>query len=160
MPTKEDAKLQGFVEDEKIEVSTAWLEAMRRSLARVMLTCEQISYECGEMLTRCVHSPECPGKSDETVPCEPHCPDREWRLSALVIRRNCQQHVEKVGKVTLPRTADGILLPPPREFIEHIVAQNELLSAKLEERERVSTEPAPPFDSLPPVLSPLALEEP
>lgn len=119
---------QGIAIDEKVPVSVRVWEGMRRSLARLMLTCAQMKREGDEMLSRCRHAPGCPGEKSELEACLADCPDREWRLSALVIRANAGAHV---GAFRLPRVGpDDILAPPSREFLDRMIAELELLRAR------------------------------
>lgn len=133
LPTKDDAKLQGFVEDEKVPVSVRYWESVRRLCAKLMLSLRQIERESSELLRTVQHDADCPALTDAAAPCKPTCPDHETYLSARVIAANCSQHVGNL-KLTLPKTPDGFYLPPPREFIDRIVGELEFLRAELDAR--------------------------
>ncbi len=164
------AKIEGFVPDEKIPISTRYWEGIRRRLVAMMATCTQIDREADEMLARIVHIPGCKGV-DPTYPCDIHCPDREWRLSALAIKHNVAQHID--GTFKLPKqNADGVLLPPSREFIDRLIAELEFyraqgdwktavkdfdLSVEPEEGSSIPPPPALPSTTIP---TPPPVEEP
>ena len=147
------AKLEGFVADEKIPISVRYWEGIRRRLVALMATCTQIDREADEMLARITHIPGCKGV-DPTYPCDIACPDREWRLSAMAIKANVAQHID--GTFKLPKqNADGVLLPPSREFLDRIIAELEFYRAQGDWKDSVkdfdlSVEPDESASSIPP----------
>jgi hypothetical protein len=122
------AKLQGFQADEKVAVKVRTWEGIRRTLANMMETAVQVVRECDEQLERCKHAPGCTAQGGLVDPCPPECPDREFRLSALVIRANFARYV---GMYTLPKgNSEGVTLPPAREFLDQMISELELLRAR------------------------------
>ena len=148
------AKIEGFVPDEKIPISVRYWEGIRRRLVAMMSTCTQLDREADEMLARVVHIPGCKGAEDNTWPCDIHCPDRELRLSALAIKTNVAQHID--GTFKLPKAdADGLLLPPSREFMDRIISELEFYRAQGDWKTSVkdfdlSVEPDESASSIPP----------
>jgi hypothetical protein len=92
----------------------------------------------------------CAGKTSETSPCLPDCPDRELRASALVILNAARQFAPLDAR----RQADGPYYAPSRESFSETMAELGACqfeidaldpdgSLRLALRERASTESIP-----------------
>ena len=83
--------------------------------------------QAAEIVARCAHMAGCPAESTETEPCLPDCPDREIRMSALVVLNAARQFTPPVAsKLNQPYTA------PSREYFSGVVAELAACQAELE----------------------------
>jgi len=101
------------------------------------------------LLEGCGHAPGCPGLGSDFEPCGPDCPDRERRLSVLVILAACR----RFGPVEARRPADAPYIAPSRERFSEVLAALTVAEAELEALHahgHVET-PPPQGDSLPPL---------
>jgi hypothetical protein len=128
-------KLMGFETsaDKKVPIRTGDWDAMKLALWRANSAWETIAREATVLLEACKHADGCPGKEDEFKPCLPGCPDREKRLSALVILGASKQ----CAPIDAKKVADGPYFAPSREYFSEVIA--ELAAAQIEiERLRVA----------------------
>ena len=141
------AKLMGFEtpDDKKVPVSVRDWNAQKLALWRSRGLAERAIHEALEILSRCKHRVDCPGAESETEPCfsstyvsevlTEGCPDREQRMSALVILNAARQLAPKdARKPTQPYFA------PSREYYSDVMAalgateiENEMLRGLLRE---------------------------
>lgn len=149
----DNQKLMGFVspDDKKVPVPIRHWEGMKRRLWHSRVAWEIALKEAANLLGRCAHMEGCAAKTDETAQCLPDCPDRELRLSALVILSTARQF----GPLDAIR-AEGPYFAPSREHFSEVVAELGACQAELAaldpdgskrraliEATRTSTEPQP-----------------
>jgi len=110
---------------------------MKRAIWRSKSLAEITEREALLILGKCSHLEGCPGAQSETEPCfgavrfgveEPElgCPDRELRMSALVILTAARQ----LAPVSARRPADEPYFAPSREYFSDVLAT--LASAQAE----------------------------
>ena len=121
-------KLMGFETpaDKKVPIRSGDWDAMKLALWRAKSSCETVAREASDLLESSKHADGCPGKDDETKPCLAACPDREKRLSALVILNAARQN----APVDAKKLADGPYFAPSREHFSEVIA--ELAAAQIE----------------------------
>jgi hypothetical protein len=128
--------------DQKVPVPIRDWNAMKLALWRSKVAWEIAMRQAIEILGRCDHAEGCPGKDDEGEPClldrystekdgtqvliERGCPDRELRMSALVILNAGRQF----APVDARRPADAPYFAPSREYFSEVMAS--LVSAQTE----------------------------
>src|ERR1700676_4979631 len=106
-------KLMGFDTpgDKKFSVSMRDWDGMKRAIWRSKLGWETVQRETSALLLRCAHMEGCAGKTDEQSPCLPDCPDREMRLSVLVMLNTARQSSPVIDR----KPTDGAYFAPSRE---------------------------------------------
>ncbi|KKM80151.1 hypothetical protein LCGC14_1342780 [marine sediment metagenome] len=155
------AKLMGFEtpDDKKVPVSIRDWNAQKLALWRSRGLAEIATREALEILNRCKHRDGCPGVESDTEPCFAPaykkdedsvsevliegCPDREQRMSALVILNAARQLAPAdARKPAQPYFA------PSREYYSEVMAalgvsqiENEMLRALLCEADIQVPEP-------------------
>lgn len=112
--------------DRKVTIPVRHWDAMRLALWRHKVAWEAVLPQAQLILEQCGHAEGCPGISSETEPCGPDCPDRERRLSALVILAAAK----RFAPIDARRPSDGLFVAPSRERFSEIIA--ELTTAQLE----------------------------
>jgi hypothetical protein len=132
-------KIMGFEVpgDQKVSVPGRDWNAMKLALWRSRAAWEIAAREAAEILDRCRHVDGCPGEEDETEPCPgptvtfseeggistqvlgPVCPDRELRMSALVILNAARQLAPTIAR----RPADTAYYAPSREYFSEVLAE-------------------------------------
>lgn len=159
----EPAKLMGFEtpDDKKVPVSVRDWNAQKLALWRSRGLAGIAIHEAEVILSRCKHRDGCPGAESETEPCFSStykkdddsasevliegCPDREQRMSALVILNTARQ--------LAPADARKPVAPfyaPSREYYSEVMAalgasqiENEMLRKLLREADIPVPEPEP-----------------
>lgn len=113
-------KLMGFETpgDQKVPVPARDWNAMKRAIWRSMDGWKRATLAAQEIVARCKHTPGCPGEKIETEPCLGTCPDREQRMSALVILNAARAH----SPVNARQPADGQYFAPSREYFSEVLA--------------------------------------
>lgn len=140
-------KMQGFEVpgDQKVLIPVRDWNALRLALWRSKGSWENAEHEAIAILDRCTHLDGCPSVDDETQPCLPErwekssqgaaesdeefaarpavriqegCPDREIRMSALVILNNARMY----APVDARRAAADPYMAPSREYFSEIIA--------------------------------------
>jgi hypothetical protein len=116
-----DQKMMGFVTpgDQKVPVTVRDWDAQRRALWRSKCSWEIVQKEVTTMLARTAHMEGCAGKTDETVPCLADCPDRELRMSALVILNAARQFAPMDARSAVK----GPYYAPSREYFSEVLAE-------------------------------------
>ena|SRR5271157_4135100 len=134
----DNAKLQGLVTpgDQKVNVPVRHWDGMKRQLWRSKISWDIALKETSNLLARCAHMEGCPAKTSETAPCLPDCPDRELRMSALVILNAARQF----APIDAVKMAEGPYYAPSREHFSGVVAELAACQAELEAL-RASTTP-------------------
>jgi len=150
----EPAKLMGYETpgDKKVPVTVRDWNAQKLALWRSKGFSEIAVHEALAILNRCTHKPGCPGIESETEPClapsymkdeasdsevlVEGCPDREQRMSALVILNAARQLAPEDAR----KPADQPYIAPSREYYSEVMAElsraqieNEMFRALLRE---------------------------
>lgn len=123
-------KLMGFETpgDKRVAVPVRDWDAMKRGAWRSRISWEIAVRQALDILMRCEHSEKCPGFESELEPCLSSCPDREIRMSALVILNAARAF----APVDARRPADGQYFAPSREYFSDMVS---MLGAQQLERD-------------------------
>jgi hypothetical protein len=123
-------KLMGFVthDDEKVPVSVRDWDGMKRAIWRSKEAWSRVQREVIGVLERCSHMEGCEGKTSETAPCLPDCPDREMRMSALVILNESRAF----DSVDVRRPANASYFAPSREYFSAVLADLSACQLELE----------------------------
>jgi hypothetical protein len=120
--------------DQKVPVPVRDWNALKLAIWRGKVAWGIAMHQATEILDRCRHTAECPGVGDENAPCVAHrhaaradgtsvrisegCPDRELRMSALVIL-----NAGKPFAATLAhKPADAPYFAPSREYFSEVLA--------------------------------------
>jgi len=83
--------------------------------------------QAAEIVARCSHMTGCPAETVETEPCLADCPDREIRMSALVVLNAARQFAPPVAA----KIANQPYMAPSREYFSEIVAELAACQAEL-----------------------------
>ena len=160
----EASKLMGFETpgDEKVPVSVRDWNAQKLALWRSRGLADLTIREALGILNRCGHKDGCPGAESETEPCFSTtykkddgsesevliegCPDREHRMSALVILNAARQ----LAPADARKPADQRYFAPSREYYSEVMAalgssqiENEMLRGLLREADIPVPQPEP-----------------
>ena len=86
--------------------------------------------QAAEILARCAHMTGCPAESDEGEgePCLADCPDRELRMSSLVILNAARAFAPPVAS----KISGQLYTMPSREYFSAVVAELAACQAELE----------------------------
>jgi len=114
--------------DRRYSVSVRDWDAMKRALWRSKVAWDIAQREAEALVKRAAHMEGCAGKDDETASCLADCPDRELRLSALVIL-NAARQLTQAG---VSRPADAPFFAPSRELYSEILGELAACHAELE----------------------------
>jgi hypothetical protein len=122
--------------DQKIPVTVRDWNAMKLAVWRSQQGWEIVAREAAALVARCRHEEGCPGKEVESEPCVPDrfvdgvvvegCPDREQRMSALVILSAARMF----APVGARRPANDPYFAPSREYFSEVLS--ELAAAQVE----------------------------
>jgi len=118
-------QLLGFQAEEKVTIDAKRWQGVRRQLVRLVIGWRYAEKEASRILEVCRHAEGCLGASDRSKPCLPACPDREMRLSALVIQRNAEQYAMVRETLGLPLRVEGEFHPPSRETWDAVISEIE-----------------------------------
>jgi hypothetical protein len=83
--------------------------------------------QAAEIVLRCRHAGGCPGAKDEHAPCVAECPDREIRMSALVVLNAARQFAPPIAS----KLANQPYVAPTREYFSEVVADLAACQAEL-----------------------------
>jgi hypothetical protein len=126
--------------ERKVSISMRDWAAVKNALWRSKYGWEAISREAELILERCAHVKGCPGATLESEPCDPGCPDREKRMSALVILAATRAF----APIDVRRPAQEPYFAPTRERYAEVIAALAAAQAELEVvRGTVLTAPPP-----------------
>lgn len=127
--TPAQRKMMGFdiPGDEKVSVTAREWMAMRLALWRSKVAWDIVARSAAEIVAGAEHADGCPGKASESEPCLRECPDREVRLSALVILGAAKQSTPDFH-----RPPDAPYFAPSREHFSEVVAELNAQRAELE----------------------------
>lgn len=123
-------KMMGFDTpgDQRVPVPVRDWNAMRLALWRSKVSWDIVVQAAAELVERCAHMEGCPGKSVETEPCLQDCPDRELRMSALVILNAARQFAPADAR----KPADAPYYAPSREYFSEVLAELVVAQTELE----------------------------
>lgn len=131
--------------DQKVPVAVRDWNAMKLALWRNKAAWDVVARESADLVARAAHMEGCPGKSAETEPCLPDCPDRELRLSALVVLNAARPF----AALDVNRPADAPYFAPSREYYSSLIAELAASRAELESlRGKHMVEPPVPTKQL------------
>jgi len=149
--------------DERVPVPVRDWRGMKRALWRSKASWEIAEREAREIVKRCAHAVGCPAQKIESEPCVSDrydfegvlishgCPDREQRMSALVILNAARAY----GPVDARRPADETYYAPSREYFSEVLGELGAAHAELEAlRGGVQQVTLPPDDDLVPPTQP------
>jgi len=121
-------KMMGFQTeaDRRVTIPVRHWDAAKLALWRSRMAWQIAEHAAAELLAHCKHVDDCLGKESETEPCASNCPDRETRLSALVILNAARQF----APVDARKPAEAPYFAPTREYFSEVLA--ELLTAQTE----------------------------
>lgn len=103
--------------DQKVLVRVRDWNAVKLALWRSKESGKIIERSVLEILARCQHLEECPGEKIETEPCLRECPDREVRMSALVVLNAVRTGLPKDAN----KPAEGTYFAPSRELYSEML---------------------------------------
>jgi hypothetical protein len=136
--------------DRTVTLPVRYWEALKLALWRSRTSWDAVLPQARLLLEQCGHAAGCPGIGSDVEPCGPDCPDRERRLSVLVILAACRQF----GPVEARRPADAPYIAPSRERFSEVLAALVVAEAELEAlRAKGYSETPPPQDGPPPQLT-------
>jgi hypothetical protein len=138
--------------DQKVPVPVRDWNALKLGLWRSKTALDIVKREALEILDRCSHLEGCPGAQVETEPCfaptfdregktvQLGCPDRELRMSALVILNAARQ----LAPIDPRRLANEPYYAPSREYFSEVLSTLAATLAELEAmREKFGEKDAP-----------------
>jgi hypothetical protein len=114
-------KQNGYVTDadKKVPVTVRDWNAMKLAVWRSKVAWDIVVRESTELIANASHMTGCPASDSETDTCLPDCPDRELRLSALVILNAAR----RFAPVDARKVADGQYTAPSREYFSEVLAE-------------------------------------
>lgn len=140
-------RMMGFElpDDQRVSIPVRDWNAMRLALWRSKVAWDIAERAATEIVGRCRHAFGCIAEKIETEPCLPKCPDRELRMSALVILNAARMF----APIDARQPTGGVYMAPSREYFSEVIA--ELATTQIENdalREALSgigaTIPSPP----------------
>jgi|SRR5271157_1985679 len=141
-------KMMGFDTpgDQRVPVPVRDWNAMRLAIWRSKVAWDIVAREAASLVAQAAHMEGCAGKTVETDPCLPDCPDRELRMSALVILNAARQFAPANAR----KPADAPYFAPSREYFSEVMA--ELVAARAELEVLRGDQPTEPPTDLVPAL--------
>lgn len=112
--------------DQKFPVTVRDWNALKQAAWRSKTLSEITAREAQLLIDSCDHVDACGAREIESEPCDPRCPDRERRMSALVILNAARQLAPEDAR----RPADEPYFAPSREYYSEVLAA--LASAQIE----------------------------
>jgi hypothetical protein len=126
--------------DQKVAIPARTWSAVKLAMWRSRTGWEIALRAAVDMVQRCAHTEGCPGEANETEPCLPSCPDREQRMSALVVLNAARMF----APVEARKPAGEAYSAPSREFFSEIVGELLALQAELEALHTIGVTVSPP----------------
>ena len=114
--------------DQRVPVPVRDWNAMKLALWRSKWALDIVAREAALLVVRAAHMEGCPGKQVETEPCLPDCPDRELRMSALVVLNAARQF----APIDARKPANAPYYAPSREYFSEVMAALAVAQAELE----------------------------
>lgn len=127
--TAAQAALLGFEPDHKVTIDSRHWESLKRIVWRMKTSWGFVGNESADLVASCRHTDGCPGAKSDSETCLRSCPDRQTRLSALVILANSREF-EKVTAPTPTKVSGAGYMPPTREFFDSLLS--DLVAAQSE----------------------------
>ena len=157
-PSAVEIKLMGFSspDDATISISKRDINALKLAVWRSREGWDIAWRQAEDIIGRCRHLPNCPGETSETEPCEPDCPDRQFRLSALVMLNAAR----RFAPVEARRLVNAPYFAPSRERYSELISELAAAQAALDgnkskppQNEILAEGPPKPTFELPPELA-------
>ena len=149
-------KMMGFETpgDQRVPISVRDWNGMKLALWRSKYAWDIAARAASEIVDGCRHTEGCAGEHIETEPCLSSCPDREARMSALVVLNAARMF----APIEARRPADQPYFAPSREYFSEVMA--ELATTQIERdvlldalrATGAATTPSPPPNPEPSVL--------
>lgn len=129
-PSPGEKKMMGLLTpgDEKVQVPQRDWNALKLAAWRSRTGWVIAVRQAIEIVQRCKHAHGCPGETVETEPCLPACPDREQRMSALVVLNAARQF----APVNARQLVNEPYYAPSRERYSEVLAELAACQAELE----------------------------
>ena len=118
----------GLDPEKKVQVDTRVWFAQKLALWRSKVGWGIAVRQAEEIVERCRHTEGCPGATDEQARCLESCPDRENRLSALVVLNAARQFEPPNAS----KLANQPYMAPTREYFSDVIAELAACQAELE----------------------------
>jgi hypothetical protein len=115
-------------DDKQVPIKVGVWNAQKLGLWRSKVGWDIAVRQAEDIVQRCRHANKCPSKTIETEPCLPGCPDREIRMSALVILNAARQF----APVDAKRLASMPYYAPSREQFSEVLSELAATQAELE----------------------------
>lgn len=127
---KAPREMMGFEtpDDKRVTIAIRDWNAVKLALWRSQVGWAIAERQALELVDRAAHMEGCPAKEVETEPCLADCPDRELRMSALVILNAARQF----APVDAKKIANAPYFAPTREYYSAILADLTAAQAELE----------------------------
>lgn len=114
--------------DRKVTIVARDWTALKLAVWRSKVGWDIVAREAKALVDRASHAGGCPGAASETESCLRDCPDRELRLSALVILNAARQWAPpRAAKI-----AEGPFIAPSREFYSEVLSALATCQSQLE----------------------------
>lgn len=135
-------KMMGFDTpgDQKVSLPVRAWSAVKLALWRSRNGWEIAMRAANDIIGRCEHADECPGATIETEPCLLGCPDREQRMSALVVLNAARMFAPADAR----KPANEQYSAPSREYFSEIIGELLATQAELEALHAVIGAPVTP----------------
>lgn len=104
--------------DQRFPVALRDWNGLKLALWRSSELSRIVVREARLVLDTCRHTEGCPGHEAEQEPCDPRCPDRETRMSALVILNAARQLAPENAR----KPAEERYFAPSREYFSEVIA--------------------------------------
>lgn len=151
----DSAEMMGFKppDDQRVTIPVRDWNALKLAIWRSKTALEIAGREAGAIVERCAHMEGCAGKEVETEACLRDCPDRELRMSALVILSAARQ----LAHINARKPANAPYYAPSREYFSEVQATLAVAQVELDllrETLRAAGVPLPSFELAPPPTLP------
>jgi hypothetical protein len=123
----DQAQLSGLLPEKQVKIDTRVWFGVKLALWRSKIALDIAVKQAAEIVARCRHTDGCEGAASEEEPCLDACPDREIRMSALVVLNAGRQH----APVNASKLAQQPYMPPSREYFSAVVADLAACQAEL-----------------------------
>ena len=113
---------------QRVSISVRDWNAMKLAMWRSKAAWEVVIRAATEIVSGCVHAEGCEGKDLNEEPCLPTCPDREVRMSALVVLGAAGMF----APIDARKVAQEQYWAPTREYYSAVIAECASAQAELE----------------------------
>ena len=128
MSTVDQQHMMGRDPPKKVSIDERIWFATKLALWRSKVAWDIAVKEAAAIVARCRHANGCEGAAAETEPCRADCPDREVRMSALVVLNAARQF----APASATRPANQPYSPPSREYFSDVIAELVACQGELE----------------------------